>query len=73
MTRLGQNISDLKEGGGETEMSERDQMIQKRYEAGQEKLHKLRLLLVSLTGIFIPVEPSMKSGILITHVFIQEI
>ncbi len=47
MARLQQSISKLKNEGGETELSERDQMILKRYEAGQEKLQKFRLLLVS--------------------------
>ncbi|XP_038044397.1 coiled-coil domain-containing protein 93-like [Patiria miniata] len=49
MARLGQSISELKEEGGETEMSERDKMILKRYEAGQEKLQKFRLLLARKT------------------------
>ncbi|XP_033639699.1 coiled-coil domain-containing protein 93-like [Asterias rubens] len=49
MSRLQQSISELKNEGGETELSERDQMILKRYEAGQEKLQKFRLLLARKT------------------------
>ncbi|XP_022080112.1 coiled-coil domain-containing protein 93-like [Acanthaster planci] len=49
MVRLQETISGLKENEGEAEMSERDQMILKRYEAGQEKLQKLRLLLARKT------------------------
>ena len=48
MQRLKQSVTDLKgqDGSGETQLSERDQLINKQYEADKEKLHKIRLLLV---------------------------
>ncbi|XP_071487637.1 coiled-coil domain-containing protein 93-like [Diadema antillarum] len=46
MQRLKQSIAELQEaGGGETQLSERDQLIAKQYEADKEKLQKIRLLL----------------------------
>lgn len=49
MAKLQQQIADLKEaaGSGVGELSERDQLIAKQYEADQAKLQKIRLLLVS--------------------------
>ena len=48
MARLKQSIAGLKDDGegGESEMSERDQLIARQYDADKEKLHKIRLLLV---------------------------
>lgn len=47
MAKLKQQIADLKESAGEGtgELSERDQLIAKQYQADQEKLQKIRLLL----------------------------
>ena len=49
MGRLKQNIAELKDEGegGESELSDRDKLIARQYEADKEKLDKIRLLLVS--------------------------
>ncbi len=48
MGRLKQNIAELKDDeGGESEMSDRDKLIAKQYDADKEKLQKIKLLLVS--------------------------
>ncbi|XP_063964183.1 coiled-coil domain-containing protein 93-like [Lytechinus pictus] len=46
MQRLKQSIADLRglDGSGEVQMSERDQLIARQYEADKEKLQKIRLL-----------------------------
>ncbi|XP_072029875.1 coiled-coil domain-containing protein 93-like [Amphiura filiformis] len=50
MGRLKQNIAELKdEEGGESEMSDRDKLIAKQYDADKEKLQKIKLLLARKT------------------------
>ena len=52
MNRLQDSINKLKTDGGDSSLStedqERNQMIQRQYDADSEKLHKIRLLLVGL-------------------------
>ena len=56
MARLQDNINNkLKTDGGDdtlnTEDQERNKMIQRQYDADKEKLHKIRLLLVSMWSL----------------------
>lgn len=48
MAKLQQQVADLKSAAGQGvgELSERDQLIAKQFEADQAKLQKIRLLLV---------------------------
>ena len=49
MSRLQGNLEKLEaDGGGGEEDSERSRLIEKQYQSDKEKLHKIRLLLVSV-------------------------